>query len=105
MSINSTYIELFGAHVYVRVPCTTTQQKKKKEPPASASKAHGPEAEKGYIGFRVYGIHWGHIGIVEKKMETTIMGLYRVEGLGYLLGLYRDNEKEHGNYIMRLYRV
>ena len=33
------------------------------------------------------------------------MGLYRVEGLGYLLGLYRDNGKEDGNYIMRLYRV
>ena len=24
----------------------------------------------------------GYIGTMEKKMETTIMGLYRVEGLG-----------------------
>ena len=30
---------------------------------------------------------------MEKKMETTIMGLYRVQGLGY-----RDNGKENGNY-------
>ena len=34
----------------------------------------------GYIG--------GYIGIMEKKMETTIV--YR--------GLYRDNGKENGNY-------
>ena len=31
---------------------------------------------------------------VEKKMETTIMGLYRVKGLGW----ERRNGKEHGNY-------
>ena len=24
------------------------------------------------------GVYWGNIGIMEKKMETTIMGLYRV---------------------------
>ena len=23
-------------------------------------------------------VHWGYIGILEKKMETTIMRLYRV---------------------------
>ena len=28
-------------------------------------------------------IRWGFIGIMEKKMETTI--------LGYILGFYRDN--------------
>ena len=31
---------------------------------------------RGYIG-----LYWGYIGIMEKKMETTIMGLY--------IGLYR----------------
>ena len=54
-----------------------------------------------YIGFRVY---WGYIGIMEKKMETTTMGLYRdyrVYYWGYIgimenqmettmMGLYRD---------------
>ena len=38
--------------------------------------------------------HWGYIGIIEKKMETTITGLYKVLGLG----LYRDNGKEYRNY-------
>ena len=40
---------------------------------------------------------------MEKKMETTTMGLYRVSGLG--LGLYRGNGKENGNYycILGLY--
>ena len=33
------------------------------------------------------------LGLVENKMETTIMGYARV-----ILGLYRDNGKEHGNY-------
>ena len=32
-------------------------------------------------------IYWGYIGIMEKNMETTI-----------ILGLYRDNGKENGNY-------
>ena len=31
-------------------------------------------------------------------METTTMGLYRVYGLGFGVGAYWDNEKEHGNY-------
>ena len=32
-------------------------------------------------------------GIMEKKMETTIMGF-----IGYIMGLYWDNGKENGNY-------
>ena len=48
-----------------------------------------------------------HIGIMEKKMETTIMGLgFRVyrdndeeDGSYYsVLGLFRDSGKENGNY-------
>ena len=35
-----------------------------------------------------------NIGIMEKKKETTIMGL----GFWVILGLYRDNGKENGNY-------
>ena len=33
----------------------------------------------------IYGLYWGYSGIMEKKMETTILGLYRVgvEGLGF----------------------
>ena len=26
----------------------------------------------------VLGLYWGYIGLMEEKMETTIMGLYRV---------------------------
>ena len=32
-------------------------------------------------------VYWGYVGIMEKKMETTI-----------LLVLYRDNGKANGNY-------
>ena len=32
-------------------------------------------------------VYWGSLGIMEKKMETTV-----------LLGLCRDNGKENGNY-------
>ena len=32
--------------------------------------------------------YWGYIGIMEKKMETTIV----------YLRLYRDNGKQNGNY-------
>ena len=32
-------------------------------------------------------------------MEATIMGLYRIEGLGF-----RRNGKEHGNYYNGLFR-
>ena len=44
----------------------------------------------------------GYFGIMEKKMETTIIcGLYR----GYIyiwviLGLYWDNGRENGNYLI-----
>ena len=32
----------------------------------------------------LYGIYWGYIGIMEKKMEATTMGL----GFRVILGLY-----------------
>ena len=34
-------------------------------------------------------------------METTILGYIGI--LGYILGLYRDNGKENGNYYIGLY--
>ena len=37
-----------------------------------------------------------YIGILEKKIETTIMGYIGI--IGYILGIYRDNGKENGNY-------
>ena len=37
--------------------------------------------------------------IVEKKMETTIVGYIEV-----ILGLYKDTGKENGNYYSGLYR-
>ena len=53
------------------------------------------------------GSYWGSIGIMEKKMETTrvywgyigfrILGLYWGT-IRVILGFYRDNEKENGNY-------
>ena len=56
-------------------------------------------SKRGYI----LGIYWGYIGTMEKKMETT--GIIRVilrgiywEYIGDILGIYRDNGKEHGNY-------
>ena len=37
-----------------------------------------------YIYMLIYwGLYWGYIGIMEKEMEATIMGLYRVWGLGF----------------------
>ena len=37
------------------------------------------------LGLRVLGLYWGYIGIMEKKMETTVMGLgFGVLGLGVL---------------------
>ena len=66
-----------------------------------------------YRDYRVYiGLYWGYIGIMEKKMETTTilgyMGDYKVYIyiyiwviwgiIGYILGLYWDNGKEHGKY-------
>ena len=36
------------------------------------------------------------LGIAEKKMETTIMGLTGT--IRYILGLYRDNGREIGSY-------
>ena len=37
------------------------------------------------------GSYRGYIGIMEKKMETTIMGFIGI--IGYMLGLYWDNGK------------
>ena len=46
------------------------------------------------------GIIQGYIGIMEKKMETTIIYYIGLCGgnIRVILGLYRDNGKEHGNY-------
>ena len=41
------------------------------------------------IGFRVLK---GYIGIMEKKMETTIMGF-----IGYIMGSYWDNKPNSGS--------
>ena len=40
--------------------------------------------------------------IMEKKMETTIMGLAGI--LGYILGFYRDRGIEDGNCYSWFYR-
>ena len=39
-------------------------------------------------GFRVTIVYWGNIGIMDKKMETTIVHLlgFRLQGLGFRLG-------------------
>ena len=39
-----------------------------------------------------------YVGIMEKNMDTTIMGLYRDQGLG--LGLSGNDGKQHGNYYL-----
>ena len=46
----------------------------------------------------LYGLIWGYIGMMEKRMETTIVYW------GYI-GSHRDNGKENGNYysILGLY--
>ena len=41
-------------------------------------------------------MYWGYMGIMEKKMEATIMVYIR--SIGYILGLYWDNGKENGSY-------
>ena len=59
--------------------------------PGKLSDAHVPSCGWSTPGFRVpriMRIYRGFIGITEKKMETTIMGLYR-DYIGYVLGLYR----------------
>ena len=42
----------------------------------------------GYIGV-IFGLCWGYMGIMEKKMETTIIGYtgFRVCGLGPSAGV------------------
>ena len=47
-----------------------------------------------YLGV-ILGLYRGYIGIMEKKMETTIV--FRGY-IGVILGLYWDNGKENGNY-------
>ena len=47
----------------------------------------------GIIGYYILGFYSGYIGIVEKKMETTIVYLVGFRGLGWVLpktsnGLY-----------------
>ena len=43
--------------------------------------------------------HWGSMGTVEKKKETSIMGNIGI--IGCILGLYRDSGKGDGNcYIL-----
>ena len=36
----------------------------------------------GYIGV-IFGFYWGYMGIMEKKMETTIMDYIGFRGLGF----------------------
>ena len=36
--------------------------------------------------------------IMEKKMETSVMGYIGI--IGYILGLYWDNGEENGNYYL-----
>ena len=40
------------------------------------------------------------MGIMEKKMETTIMGF-----IGYILGLCRDNGTENGSYYLGFFSI
>ena len=42
------------------------------------------------FGLRVQGlgIYWGYLGMMEKKMETTLVAMYLVISLGVILGLY-----------------
>ena len=47
----------------------------------------------------ILGLYWGYIGIMEKKMETTINGSYRGH-IEYIWGLYWDNGKENGSYYL-----
>ena len=49
------------------------------------------------------GLYWDYVGRMEKNMETIIVGYIGIL-LGYILGLYRDNGKENGNYYNGLYR-
>ena len=78
--------------------------------PGKLSDAHVPSWGWSAPGFRVpriIGIYRGYIGIMEKKMETTIMGLYR-DYIGYVLGMYRGSigimEKKMESIIMGLCR-
>ena len=44
-------------------------------------------------------VAWGYLGIVEKKMETTMM-----DYIGYILGLYNDNGQWKKTETTVLYR-
>ena len=55
----------------------------------------------GYRAWKVLIIHWGSIGRMEKKMETTTMYwgyIGTMESNNSILGLYWDNGKENGHY-------
>ena len=41
------------------------------------------------------GLYWGYIGVMEKKMETTVAYWCNVR---VILGLHWGNGKENGNY-------
>ena len=58
---------------------------------------NGPEHRNYYNGVIWELVYSGYIGVIEKKMKTTITGLYR-KLLYAILGLYKDNEAENGNY-------
>ena len=54
-----------------------------------------------FIRAKGLGLSWGYTGIMEKRMETTIMAYIGTTIKGpyiytYMLGLYRDNGKENG---------
>ena len=53
----------------------------------------------GYTRCDIGHSYWGYVGIMEKKMESTIVG-----SIGYILGLYRDDGKENRNYHTGFYR-
>ena len=44
----------------------------------------------GYVGY-ILGLYWGNIGIMEKKMETTILHWGNIGIMENKNGHYRDN--------------
>ena len=63
--------------------------------------AHGSEDHAFKVGVEVY---WGYIGIMEKKMETTIimgyMGDYR--DIYWYIGIYRAIQGLYGDILPKL---
>ena len=54
------------------------------------------------FGFGALTVHWGFIGITEKKMETTILGSSWDDGKEN--GNYRDY-RDYIGFILGLYRI